>query len=155
MSDPKKRILVVEDKKEDAELTRRTLIRSKLPCDIETVSNGKEALEYLNEKGVLSAPDFSQLPHLILLDLNMPKMGGLPFLEIIQENPVLKLIPIIVFTTSDKDNDVINSYLSGAVNYVQKPLTVEKLQGVLFEIGLDWLGEPPEALRAGRSLRKK
>lgn len=145
-------ILLVEDNPDDAELTRRILSRAKVAASIITVHDGSEALDYFHGENVYAGRDTSIMPELVLLDLKMPRVGGIELLNEMRKQPDLKNIPAIVFTTSDEEKDVIGSYLSGARSFIQKPLDLPKLQTALDELGLDWLGKPePKEYKRSRT----
>jgi two-component system, chemotaxis family, response regulator Rcp1 len=129
-------ILLVEDDRADQKLIQKSLSDQKIANDLEIVNSGEEGLEYLN--GCTQHTNGKQLPTLILLDLNMPGMGGKEFLRQIKENEHLKQIPVIILTTSDSDRDIIDTYKLQASGYVKKPVTMEDFKAVMKGIEEYW-----------------
>lgn len=121
----KQPILIIEDSPEDLEVTIRSLRVAGLQNPISYCSNGDEALDYLYRRGVYRELQMEWLPGFILLDLNMPGSDGREFLEELKKDPSLKLIPIVVLTTSADERDVQDCYARGANSYIQKPLDFE------------------------------
>lgn len=115
-------ILLVEDDPADAGLTRRALCRDAIACRISHVRDGGEALAYLRRQPPFAA---AGRPDLVLLDLNMPGMDGRQVLETIKNDKELKMIPVVVLTTSDMDRDVNASYLLGANSVIAKPMDMD------------------------------
>jgi CheY-like chemotaxis protein len=118
-------ILLVEDDPGDQELTRRALEEDVIRTDLRIVNDGKEALDYLRREGAFEDPASSPKPHLILLDLNMPRVDGRQVLERVREDPVISRIPVIALTTSDEEEDVIRSYDLGCKSFIKKPVEIE------------------------------
>lgn len=118
-------ILLVEDDPDDQELTKRALRSSKLRNQLQIVSDGEEALDYLYFRGRFSDPRTAPRPDLILLDLNMPKMDGRAVLSHIKEDPALRCIPVVILTTSSREEDVAQSYELGVNSYVPKPTRMD------------------------------
>lgn len=115
MNDKIAQILMVEDDPNDVDLTYRAIRKAKLSLNITTFDNAEESLAYLDDKAI--AP-----PDLILLDLKLPRMSGREFLHILKSKPQHRTIPIIVLTSSDEDEDILQSYNLGANAYVTKPI---------------------------------
>src|SRR5712692_6801192 len=111
-------ILLVEDNPGDVELTRRALSKSRVVNDLHVVRDGQEALEYLLGDG--RRPAATPRPDLILLDLNLPRVNGIEVLQKIRTDEVLSLIPVIMLTSSDREDDVVRSYKCGCNTYIQK-----------------------------------
>ncbi len=133
-----KPILLVEDDKIDAMTVKRSLKEIHVMNEIDTASNGEEALEYLIHPQ-------SDLPCIILLDLNMPKMNGIELLQIIKNDPRLKKIPVVVLTTSKNDQDKLESFNLGVAGYMIKPVDYQQFVNVVRTINLYWtLSEMPE-----------
>lgn len=134
----KKPILLVEDDKVDAMTVRRALKEIKVTNNVILAANGEEAIEYLLK------PD-SEMPCIILLDLNMPKMNGLEFMKIAKENEKLRKIPIVVLTTSSEERDRMNSFQNGVAGYMTKPVDYQQFVDVIKTINIYWtLSELPE-----------
>lgn len=132
-------ILVVEDDVGDQILIQEALEASPVPKQIRLVGDGQEALEYLNRSGRYAALGAAPRPDLILLDLNMPRMGGKELAAELKANPGLKTIPIVAFSTSNQDADVAACYLLGMNSYVQKPLDLDRFQAVIQDLTHYWL----------------
>jgi CheY-like chemotaxis protein len=138
------RILVVEDNENDLELTLDALSEHKLVNHIDTVSDGEEALDYLYRRGSYSSRE-TQNPIVILLDLKLPKVSGLEVLKDIKENPELKMIPVVILTSSKEESDIISSYQYGVNAYVVKPVEFHGFIDAVRQLGVFWalLNEPP------------
>lgn len=119
-------VLLAEDDPGDQELIRRAFEESKMCPDLHVVNDGEEALDYLLRRGAYADPATSPRPHLVLLDLNMPKVDGKQVLEQIRAHPRLRRTPVVVLTTSRHEEDIRRSYDLGVNSYVAKPL--ESLQ---------------------------
>ncbi|NEO35442.1 MAG: response regulator [Moorea sp. SIOASIH] len=129
-------ILLVEDNPGDLDLTKATLQNSNIRNNIQTFTNGKEAMAFLRrESPYTKAPR----PDVILLDLNLPVMDGREVLAQIKSDPNLSLIPVIILTSSDSDQDILTSYKLNANAYVTKPLELEQFLKVLKSIENFWL----------------
>ncbi|MFK7766519.1 MAG: response regulator [Mariniblastus sp.] len=129
-------ILLVEDSETDAELTLEALAHGKLQNTVHHVKDGEEAMQYLRREG-----EYSDMvrPDLILLDLNMPKVDGREVLKRVREDETLKLIPIVVLTTSSHDADVLESYGLDANGYIVKPVDLLNFFDVIKSINNFWL----------------
>ena len=130
------RILLIEDNLGDIRLTREAFKETSLPCSLQAVTDGDEALKYLF--GLQHTPD-AQLPHLILLDLNLPKRDGREVLAAIKQDPLLKKIPVIVLTTSNAENDINMAYSLHANSYLVKPIDFDKFLDMVHLIEQYWL----------------
>ncbi|MEE8379676.1 MAG: response regulator [Gammaproteobacteria bacterium] len=130
------KILLVEDDPADQKLIKMSLRNQEITSELCVVNNAEEALDFLCSRGSYS--DQTTPPDLILLDLNMPGMGGKEFLKHIKLNEDLKQIPVVVVTTSNADRDVIDSYKLQAAGYIHKPTTVDEFKRVMGEIGDYW-----------------
>jgi CheY-like chemotaxis protein len=134
----KKPILLVEDDTVDTMTVTRALKEIHVNNGLIHVSNGKEALEYL-----MSADN--EKPCIILLDLNMPKMNGFEFLHAIKKDDLLKMIPIVILTTSKEEQDKIDSFKLSVAGYMIKPVDYQKFVDVMRTINVYWtLSELPE-----------
>jgi len=129
-------ILLVEDDAADQKLTRQSLCANRIGNDLRAVASGEEALEYL-QRSKQNEPD-SPMPDLILLDLNMPGMGGKELLKALKEDPVLGAIPVVILTTSDSDRDVLDSFHLQAAGYIRKPGSLEGFQEVMRDLTDYW-----------------
>src|ERR1051325_9407022 len=131
-------ILLVEDNAIDAQLTLRALSRCGLAHQVEHVTDGTEALEYINSMSLFSRKEAS-MPKFILLDLGLHKMGGLQVLRQLKSNEQTKSIPIVVLTSSKMAIELMDSYKLGGNSYVLKPQEPAKFASVVAEIGHYWL----------------
>jgi len=129
------RVLLVEDNPGDAHLTRDTLEQSKLLIQIAVVADGEEALDYLLARGNYTGV---ALPDLIVLDLNLPRLGGREVLAEMKQHEQLLSIPVVVLTSSDAEKDVVMSYKLGASCYVTKPVGLEAFQAIVKSIESFW-----------------
>ena len=117
-SDERRVILLVEDNPDDMELTRIAMMDAGLDVDLEWVTDGSEALEYLQQQGTFAA---ARRPDLVLLDLNLPRLDGRELLRIVKADAGLCSIPVVVLTTSVDDHDVRDAYLAHANAFISKP----------------------------------
>jgi two-component system response regulator len=129
-------ILLVEDDLGDQKLIKISLRNEKIANDLYTVQSGEEGMDFLYHRGKYS--DGTPQPDLILLDLNMPGMGGKEFLRRIKENEKLKQIPVVILTTSEAEKDIIDSYKLQASGYVHKPVTLEEFKEAMKKLKEYW-----------------
>ncbi|MEC4807049.1 MAG: response regulator [Jaaginema sp. PMC 1079.18] len=115
MKDAIVQILMIEDDPNDVDLTYRAIRRAKLSLNITTFDNAEEGLAYLDDEAIA-------LPDLILLDLKLPRMSGREFLQVLKNHPQYKAIPVVILTSSDRDEDILQSYNLGVNAYVTKPV---------------------------------
>jgi len=132
-------ILLVEDNEDHAELTLMALRNNNLINEVYVVKDGEEALDFLYHRGKYTDVEKFPRPGLILLDIGLPKVSGLEVLEIIKKDPKLKTIPIIMLTTSEREEEIMRSCLSGANSYVTKPVGFEDFAKKVKEIKLYWI----------------
>lgn len=137
-------ILLVEDSPRDAELVLEALGEHHLANEVVHVRDGAEALDYLYRRGPFADRAIGQ-PAVVMLDLKMPKVGGLEVLRQIKSDPALKMIPVVVMTSSREEQDVIESYHSGVNAYVVKPVQFHEFVDAVKQVGGFWavLNEPP------------
>ena len=147
---PKYPVLLVEDNSDDELLILRSLKTANLENEIVVARDGAEALDYLFASGAY-ADRAPELPVVVLLDLKLPKIDGLEVLRRIRADERTKRLPVIVLTSSDEDQDVIESYRLGANSYVQKPVKFDEFSSTVRELGLYWLllNKVPRAAKAG------
>ena len=131
-------ILLVEDNPLDAELTLRGLQDQKLANTVTWVKDGEEALDYVFRRGTYSGRA-SRDPRLILLDLKMPRVGGIEVTRTIKGDERTKHIPIVIMTSSNEESDIAETYRLGANSYIVKPLDFDALATVARQAGYYWL----------------
>jgi len=131
-------ILLVEDNPRDEALTLRALKKSNIVNDVVVAHDGVEALDYFFGTGK-HAEDPPTMPQLVLLDLKLPKVDGLEVLRKIRANEQTKRLPVVVFTSSSEEEDMIKSYDLGANSYVRKPVESEEFAEATRQLGLYWL----------------
>jgi len=134
-----KEILLVEDNPDDVELTRFAFAESKIANKLVVVNDGAAALDYLFAQGKYADRDPSQLPSIVLLDLNLPKVDGREVLQAIRANEATRTLPVVVLTTSAEPFDVEASYALGVNSYIQKPVDFEQFVWAVKQVGLYWL----------------
>ena len=131
-------ILLADDDEEDRMLTCDALAESRLANVVVCVTDGEDLMDYLRREGKYAPPAHAPRPGFILLDLNMPKKDGREALREIKADPKLRQIPVVVMTTSKSDEDVLESYNSGASSYITKTVTFEGLVEVMKGLGRYW-----------------
>jgi two-component system, response regulator len=139
-------ILLVEDNPDDVELTILALEKNNIANPVKVVRDGQEALDYLFYKGKYAGQDHP-LPNLVLLDLKLPKVDGIEVLQKLKADRKLKLIPIVVLTSSKEETDVIKSYDLGVNSYIRKPVDFDQFVDTVKQIGFYWLllnEQPPK-----------
>ena len=140
-------ILLVEDNPDDIKLTQCAFNKSKHSEKIilEIVNNGDDALDFLFGRRAYKYRDTQIMPVVILLDLNLPRINGLQVLERIRDDKRTKLIPVIILTSSNEEQDIKKAYALGANSYIRKPVDFKKFSDVAQQMGLYWvvLNEPP------------
>jgi CheY-like chemotaxis protein len=138
------RILLVEDDPKDIELTLAALGEYKLANEVIVVRDGAEALDYLHTRGEYKSRATDN-PAVVLLDLKLPKVDGLEVLREIRSDERLKLIPVVVLTSSREDRDMVGSYKLGVNAYVVKPVDFHEFVNAVKELGVFWavINEPP------------
>ncbi len=139
-------ILLVEDNKNDAELTIRALQKIKITNTIVHLNDGAKALDFLFGKGEFENRDLNNRPKIILLDLKMPKVDGLEVLKRVKEDELTRNIPVIILTSSKENPDIEKAYSLGANSYIVKPVEFDGFSKAITEIGLYWLllNQPPQ-----------
>lgn len=130
-------ILLVEDNPDDVAITRRALAKSRVANTLNVVRDGQEALDYLF--GRQGAPAGGPRPDLILLDVNLPRASGMEVLEQIRADAKLGMIPVIMLTASDREEDIVKSYTLGSNTYIQKPVEFDKFLHALDVLGQYWI----------------
>jgi len=154
MTNPLKRILLVDDSPRDIELALDALAQNSLANEVVTLRDGVEALDYLYRRGPFADRTDSQ-PAVVLLDLKMPKVDGIEVLRQIKSDPQLKMIPVVVMTSSREEQDLVRSYQLGVNAYIVKPVQFQEFVEAVKQVGAFWavVNEPPPG--SARSLRPK
>lgn len=132
-------ILLVEDNSIDEELTLRSLRRNKIANEVVVARDGAAALDYLFARGAHAGRDQAELPQIVLLDLNLPKVGGLDVLRAIRSNERTKLLPVVILTSSKEDQDLVEGYELGANSYIVKPVDFTQFAEAVRQLGIYWL----------------
>jgi two-component system response regulator len=132
-------ILLVEDNADDEKLTLRALKKNNIRNEIVVARNGVEALEYLLGTGAHAGRDLSSMPQVVLLDLKLPKLDGLEVLRRLRANEKTKLLPVVILTSSNEEQDRIDGYGLGANSYVRKPVDFDQFTEAARQLGLYWL----------------
>ncbi|HEY3415554.1 MAG TPA: response regulator [Armatimonadota bacterium] len=143
MSEPV--ILLVEDNRDDEELTRLALEESKVANQLIVVHDGQEALDWLYCEGKHEGRDPCLGPSVVLLDLKLPKVSGLDVLKHIREHPHTRRLPVVILTSSREEQDVLRGYDLGANSYIRKPVDYNQFTQAIRDLGVYWmvLNEPP------------
>ena len=138
------RILLVEDDPKDVELTMTALEEYNLSNEVVVASDGEEALDYLHSRGKFQGRSGDN-PAVLLLDLKLPKVDGLEVLQQIKSDEKLKLIPVVVLTSSREERDMVSSYKLGVNAYVVKPVDFHEFVNAIKELGVFWaiINQPP------------
>jgi two-component system response regulator len=139
-------VLLAEDSTADAELVQHSLADG-MPVRMHVVHDGEAALDFLFGRGAYGDRAAAALPHLVLLDLNLPVVDGLQVLSELRRHPQTRALPVVLLTSSNLEHDVAESYRLGANSFVQKPLEFTKFRELVRRLGEYWLtiNEPPPA----------
>lgn len=132
-------ILIVEDDPRDAELTLRALKKNNLANNVFVAKDGEEAIEFIFCKGKFESRNFNNPPKVILLDLKLPKVGGLEILRLVKGDKKTTHIPIVIVTSSREEPDMKEAYDLGVNSYVVKPVDFDKFVSAMSSLGLYWL----------------
>ena len=131
-------LLLVEDRVEDAELTIRALRRQHLAQKLHLVRDGAEALDFLFGTGAYAGRDVTRRPKVVLLDLQLPKVGGLEVLRRMRADARTRTIPVVVLTSSREEGDLVASYRLGVNSYIVKPLDFDRFFAAVSQLGVYW-----------------
>ena len=134
-----KTILLVEDNANDEILTIRALKKNNIMNEVIVARDGVQALDYLFAEGEHEGRDINDQPQVILLDLKLPKIDGHEVLKRIKSDDRTKMLPVVVLTTSNEDQDLISSYKLGANSYIRKPVDFDQFIKAVGQLGLYWL----------------
>ena len=138
-------LLLVEDNAQDEMLMLRALRKANVANQIDVARDGQQALDYLFGIGEFSHRKDAELPVVVLLDINLPRIGGLEVLAKLRANPRTRLLPVVILTSSDEDRDRLKSYENGANSFVRKPLDFHEFAESVSRLGVYWvaINEPP------------
>ena len=139
MKHSEKIILLVEDNPDDELLTLMAFKDNKITNEVVVARDGEEALDYLFGTGRYQNRNLDIQPQVVLLDLKLPKVDGLEVLQKIRSNPVTKILPVVILTSSKEEVDIVNSYQLGANSYIRKPVDFEQFSEAIKQLGLYWL----------------
>jgi len=131
----KKYLIIAEDDEDDRFLAKEAMNANKSLMDVKFMNDGEQLMEFLQLES-----NYEFLPSLILLDLNMPKLDGRECLKLIKNNPVLKSIPVVVFTTSNLKEDILSTYKLGVNSFINKPVEFEDLKSLFGKLDDYWFG---------------
>lgn len=134
-----KYILLVEDNPDDVALTLRSLKKSNIMNEVVVVEDGAEALEYLFGTGEYEGRDTDIMPELVLLDLKLPRVDGMEVLKRLRADERTRLLPVVIFTSSREERDLIEGYNLGANSYVRKPVDFTEFAEAVRQVGIYWL----------------
>ncbi|MFZ2643872.1 MAG: response regulator [Verrucomicrobiia bacterium] len=132
-------ILLVEDTADDEHLVKRVLTKSNLVYNLSVVRDGAEALDYLFGTGVHAQRDTTQMPAVVFLDLKLPKISGLEVLRRIRADARTQRLPVVIFSSSQEEQDLIQSYNLGTNSYVRKPVDFTEFTDAIQQMGSYWL----------------
>jgi two-component system response regulator len=132
-------ILLVEDNPDDEMLTLRALKKNNILNEVVVVRDGVQALDYLFGTGTYAGRDLNVMPHLVLLDLRLPRIEGLEVLRRLRGDERTRLLPVVVLTSSDEEQDIVGSYALGANSYIRKPVDFAQFTKAVQQLGLYWL----------------
>jgi hypothetical protein len=133
-----KTILLVEDNHQDETLILRTLRKVNVANRVDVVRDGQQALDYLFCAGEFAGREATDLPVVVLLDINLPRIDGLEVLSRLRADPRTRLLPVVVLTSSDEDRDRLKSYENGANSFVRKPVDFAQFAEIVARLGIYW-----------------
>lgn len=132
-------ILLVEDNADDEKLTLRALKKNNIRNEVVVARNGAEALDFLFGTGAYAGRNLNLMPQVILLDLKLPKLSGLEVLRRMRTDDRTRLLPVVILTSSNEEQDRLNGYDLGANSYVRKPVDFNQFSEAARQLGLYWL----------------
>jgi len=134
-----KKILLVEDSSDDELLIKRSLDKARILNEVVVARDGPDAIDFFEGRGEFEGRNVDDLPSLVLLDLKLPRMGGLEVLKHIRTNERTRLLPVVILTSSDEEEDLISGRELGSNSYVRKPVDFGEFSAAVQQIGLYWL----------------
>lgn len=134
-----KYILLVEDNRDDEDLTIRALRKGNISNEIIVTRDGAEALDFIFAQGSYAGRNVMDRPQVVLLDLKLPKVNGLEVLEKIRQDPRTKTMPVVILTSSREESDLVKGYSLGVNSYICKPVDMAQFTGAIQQLGLYWL----------------
>jgi CheY-like chemotaxis protein len=145
MTTDTKTILLVEDNEQDEMLTLRALRRANVANRIDVARDGQQALDYLFQQGEFAHRDGPELPALVLLDIGLPRLSGLDVLERLRRDPRTALLPVVILTSSDEEQDRLRGYQHGCNSFVRKPVDFGEFAETVARLGVYWMAtnQPP------------
>lgn len=135
----KRVIMIVEDSEDDLELALRAFRHNNVLNEIVVARDGVEALDYLFGTGPHAGRDLSVMPEVVLLDLKMPRLGGLEVLQRVRSDHRTRYLPVVVLTSSDEEKDMIDSYHYGVNSYIRKPVDFKQFTEAVRQLSLYWV----------------
>ena len=132
-------ILMVEDNPDDEELMTRAFKKGNILNEIVVVRDGQQALDFLFGRGMYEERDIDDQPVLVLLDLKLPRIGGLEVLKEVRSKELTRRIPVVIITSSKEDNDILSAYGLGANSYIRKPVDFKEFTSAIRQLGTYWL----------------
>lgn len=140
-----KTILLVEDNPQDEMLILRALRKVNLANQVDVARDGQQALDYLFREGEYAGRSGNDLPAVVLLDINLPRISGLDVLHRVRADARTRLLPVVILTSSDEERDRLKSYENGANSFVRKPLDFSEFAETVASLGVYWLAvnKPP------------
>lgn len=134
-----KMILLIEDNRDDEALTLRALKKNNIKNEVVVARDGAAALDYLFGTGEYEGRDLTEMPQVVLLDLKLPKIDGLEVLRRMRSDERTRLLPVVILTSSNEEQDLINGYGLGANSYIRKPVDFSHFMEAVRQLGLYWL----------------
>ena len=131
-------ILLVEDNEADIKIALRAFDKAKIKNNIFVVRDGQEALDYMYHQNPYADASKFSYPDMILLDIQLPKLTGFEVLQVLKRDDKLKIIPVVVLTSSKNDKDIIKSYDYGAVSFIQKPIGYQEFENAVIGFNFYW-----------------
>lgn len=132
-------ILLIEDNRDDEALTLRALKKNNIKNEVVVARDGVAALDFLFGTGEFEGRDLTQMPQVVLLDLKLPKIDGLEVLRRMRADERTQLLPVVILTSSNEEQDLINGYGLGANSYIRKPVDFTHFMEAVRQLGLYWL----------------